>query len=340
MDKKPEIIEQRLKSSLLQLQTEFGIFDRLVYKNKNQHRRSSYFQFLLKVRRDLRLLQSAKLEDIINSCFLVINGKRPKQKLQLLESLKWKTSHHAKHNFLERLLGVAHLLSQMVEPILRAATEISTLLAQSFFMGFSLTILALLARIRVLLQQMLLDVVFTYNATFSLSQKEQAIQIIEGGIQVFREYYPVKDEIIISLECVWQTDKFVLVENMKESTIQSQNEEIGEDVTVGENPIQYQSIDVLIGGDQPCSTTPDCPREVADSRKDGHISLLGALQQNNGVKEVKETSVPSPEQTTMVEGGGSIASLTPLSKPLKRKHASKEQVAFVSVKLPCSRQGE
>ncbi|KAJ0103167.1 hypothetical protein Patl1_04269 [Pistacia atlantica] len=42
-------LEEKLKTLLAQLQTEFGIFERLVYKNKNQHRRSSYFQYLLKM---------------------------------------------------------------------------------------------------------------------------------------------------------------------------------------------------------------------------------------------------------------------------------------------------
>ncbi|CDP04319.1 unnamed protein product [Coffea canephora] len=89
--------------------TEFGILDRIVYKNKNQHRRWSYFQYLLKVRRDLRLLQSAKLEEILNSCFLVIHGKGPKQKL-----LKRRRCDGGKCNFLERLLGVVRLLSKVV----------------------------------------------------------------------------------------------------------------------------------------------------------------------------------------------------------------------------------
>lgn len=44
-----EGVEQRLKSFVAQLRTEFGILHRIVYKNKNQHRRSTYFQFLLKV---------------------------------------------------------------------------------------------------------------------------------------------------------------------------------------------------------------------------------------------------------------------------------------------------
>nr|XP_027062111.1 uncharacterized protein LOC113688491 [Coffea arabica] len=114
MDSEFEVVEERLKTFLGQLQTEFGILDRIVYKNKNQHRRCSYFQYLLKVRRDLRLLQSAKLEEILNSCFMVIHGKRPKQKLQLLESLKRRRCDGGKYNFLERLLGAVRLLSKQL----------------------------------------------------------------------------------------------------------------------------------------------------------------------------------------------------------------------------------
>ncbi|GMP47950.1 hypothetical protein CsSME_00015478 [Camellia sinensis var. sinensis] len=38
------------------------------------------------VRRDLRLLQSAHIEEIVSSSFQVIHGTKPKQKVQLLES--------------------------------------------------------------------------------------------------------------------------------------------------------------------------------------------------------------------------------------------------------------
>ncbi|KAF7815797.1 uncharacterized protein G2W53_029766 [Senna tora] len=68
-----------------QLQAEHGILERMVYKNKNQHRRCSYFKYLLKVRRDLKLLQSTNLKELVISCFLVIKGDRPKQKVHLLE---------------------------------------------------------------------------------------------------------------------------------------------------------------------------------------------------------------------------------------------------------------
>ncbi|XLR19978.1 hypothetical protein S83_047890, partial [Arachis hypogaea] len=49
----------------------------------NQHRRSSYFQHLLKASRDIKLLQSANLEELVSSCLLVIKGDRPKQNVHL-----------------------------------------------------------------------------------------------------------------------------------------------------------------------------------------------------------------------------------------------------------------
>ncbi|CAN1789852.1 hypothetical protein LINPERHAP1_LOCUS18622 [Linum perenne] len=204
-------LEEKLKSLLEQLQAECGVFERIVYKNKNQHRRCSYFQYLLKVRRDLRLLQSAKLDELVVSCFHVITGRKPKQKMYLLESLKWSKSASGVPNFMERLVGAARLLSQMVEPILKAAMEVSVLLARSFFMEFSLAVLALLARLRVLVQQILLDVVSLSNTVSSISQNKQSVKINQKGIEVFREYYPSNKEFI-SLECVWKVDKFVLLE--------------------------------------------------------------------------------------------------------------------------------
>ncbi|KAB2615696.1 hypothetical protein D8674_022284 [Pyrus ussuriensis x Pyrus communis] len=70
-----------------ELQAEAAILERMVYESKNQHRRGSYFQHLTKVRRDLRLLQSTKLEELFGCCFQSITGNRPKQKLHLLQSL-------------------------------------------------------------------------------------------------------------------------------------------------------------------------------------------------------------------------------------------------------------
>ncbi|XP_071716318.1 uncharacterized protein [Rutidosis leptorrhynchoides] len=117
-----ESIEARLQYFLIQLQSEVGVLDRIVHRNKNQHRRSSYFQYLSKVRRDCKLLQSTNLVELVNSCFLVINGNRPKQKVQLLESLKRRKCGGGKYNFLMRLQGVARLLSQSMKPPSAAPT--------------------------------------------------------------------------------------------------------------------------------------------------------------------------------------------------------------------------
>ncbi|GJW75256.1 zinc finger, CCHC-type containing protein [Tanacetum coccineum] len=89
MDAEFETIDARLQSFISQFHSEVGVLDRIIHKYKNQHRRSSYFQYLLKVRRDCKLLQTTNLVELVNSSFLVINGNRPKQKLQLLE--RWPT---------------------------------------------------------------------------------------------------------------------------------------------------------------------------------------------------------------------------------------------------------
>lgn len=101
------VIEERLRVLLRQLQTESGILERIVYKNKNQHRRCPYFKSLLKVcfcylllffcflignfstslvvsdlqvRRDVNLLNSAMLGDVLSVLFPIIDGKKPAQK--------------------------------------------------------------------------------------------------------------------------------------------------------------------------------------------------------------------------------------------------------------------
>ncbi|CAI9088455.1 OLC1v1022787C1 [Oldenlandia corymbosa var. corymbosa] len=317
-----DLVEERLKSFLGQLKTEYGILDRIVYKNKNQHRRCSYFQYLLKVRRDLRLLQSTKLEEILNSCFLVIHGKKPKQKVQLLESLKRRKSDDSKYNFLERLLGAARLLSQMVEPMLRAATEISKLLAQSFFMGFSLTSLALLSRFRVLIQQILLDVVCVYNIVSPLSRKKQSVKITEGGVEVFRDYYPIKEQNSISLECVWGTDKFVLVEKVNESETKSK-EKCGEDVSIGASTIQYRSVEVLLG-DNDNDEEQESAANISD-KKSKKIGSYGHSESQSGEENRAMDSLPSAECQNTPSSS---------SNPLKRKADTGKKVAFFSVKVP------
>lgn len=345
MDSGIEVVEERLNSFTGQLQCECAILERIVYKNKNQHRRCSYFQYLLKVRRDLKLLQSANLEELLSSCFQVIHGKKPQQKVHLLESLKKRKGDGGKYNFMERLLGAARLLSEMVEPMLKAAIEISTLLARSFFMGFSLTILALLARLRVLVQQTLLDVVSVFNMVSSLSQKEQSVKLTQAGIEFFREYYPTNEEFV-TLECVWEADKFVLLERIKKIKMKNLDGDPREDVSLGTSTIQYQSIEALLADDELGSKKTDMlhsseegPTLVSEDKSllvnpslesDDGKRVEDSLQVSNG-SEVAGSSIENllPEQGLLPH-----TSSFPSSNPLKRKFDSSNKVAFVSVKRP------
>lgn len=44
-----ENLEEKLASMIDQLYLESGILQKMIYKNKNQHRRCSYFRYLLQV---------------------------------------------------------------------------------------------------------------------------------------------------------------------------------------------------------------------------------------------------------------------------------------------------
>ncbi|KAH9651530.1 DUF4477 domain-containing protein [Citrus sinensis] len=306
MDLKIEDLEEKLKSLLGQLQAECGIFERLVYKNKNQHRRSSYFQYLLKVRRDLRLLQLAKLEELLGSCFQVITGKRPKLKVHLLES------------------------------------EVSTLLARSFFMGFSLTILALLARLRVLVQQILLDVVSVFNIVSSLSQKKHSVKINQEGIEVYREFYPVNEEYI-TLECVWNTDKFELLERSHTSEKKSKEGDWENDLPLRDSVVRYQSIESFLGDDEFAPEKADADREGPIKITDDKTNLLASpsIQSNDvnqvdgGIKvgEISGTSTAPGQKIAQESSLLSTSCPSPSSKLLKAQSGTKK-VAFVSVKRP------
>lgn len=344
MDSEIRSVEDRLKSFLGQLQTEYGILDRLVYKGKNQHRHCIYFQYLLKVRRDLRLLEAAHLDEILSSCFQVINGNKPK-KVHFLESLKRKKSNSGKYNFLERLLGVARLLTQMVEQMLKAAIEISTLLARSFFMGFSLTVLALLARLRVLIQQILLDVVSVFNIVSSISREKHCVKLLEEGMEVFREYYPLKEDFI-TLECVWETDKFMVHEKMTKSDTQTNNGKFKANSSLDPSAIQYQSLEAFLGGDETGSvnSNPNRTEGLIHGKEDDETnpSMFRSTdsddekQQIEGFGKVEDSSgiaVSSIKTSVSIESASiSSSSSYPLSSPLKRKSETNHRVAFVSVK--------
>ncbi|KAJ0508851.1 hypothetical protein HanIR_Chr11g0521961 [Helianthus annuus] len=241
-----------------------------------------------------------------------------------------------KHNFLARLLGAARLLSQMAEPMLKAAIELSTLLARSFFTGFSTALLALLARLRVLTQQILLDVVAAFNMVSSLSRKRQSIKLNQEGIEVYREYYPTNEQVVY-LECVWETDKFVLLETMIEA--ENTNSETVNDGVVcqGSSIVEYESIETTLGVNKPADVTVDetCEDDPATVRTDNVSSTDGLSNDCKQVEEaedmkdqsgVLEPSIKNPEQEQITCSSFPADQDLPKLKPKK--------VAFISVKKP------
>uniref|UniRef100_A0A6V7QYA9 Nucleolus and neural progenitor protein-like N-terminal domain-containing protein n=1 Tax=Ananas comosus var. bracteatus TaxID=296719 RepID=A0A6V7QYA9_ANACO len=290
-------------SLLSQLDSEAGVLDRIVYKNKNQHRRCSYFQFLLKVRRDLRLVELANLPEILNVVFPIISGKKPAQKALHPIRVNRKCPN-VKHNCQERLLGVARILSQLAEPIIKGATQISLLLAKSFFTGFSTMVLALLARLRVLVQQILLDVVSIFNKISALSQTKHSVKIAEGGIEAFREYYPSRgDALFLELECVWEEDKFVLIERTQNSCKRCRDED--QSVAPSGTLIQYETM-AHFGEDQ---------------------SIINGDKKDSFADGANMTRLVTAAEDIITESADSI----PTPNPSELPPQNRKRVAFISV---------
>ncbi|KAL6538394.1 hypothetical protein OROGR_012382 [Orobanche gracilis] len=211
---------------------------------------------------DLKLLKLANLEDICDSSFLVINGNWPKQKVQLLERFEEEKSA-GKYTFLERLLGVTRVLSQMVESMLKGAINreiydhrytklnprytsihslnnakgyINAAWSVIFHKIFSDDISGACTNPSNRSAKMLLDDVLLYNTVSSISQREQTVKLNEEeGFEVFREYYPAKEEDSIVLECIWQRDTYVLLVERKHKykyEANSQEKDVMADVSI------------------------------------------------------------------------------------------------------------
>ncbi|CAK7338424.1 unnamed protein product [Dovyalis caffra] len=96
------------------------------------------------------------------------------------------------------------------------------------------------------LLQILLDVVSVFNMVSSLSREKHSIKITQNGLEVFREYYPPNKEFV-TLECVWETDKFVLVEKTHKRDVKGEDGGLG-DGSVGKSAPRYWSLESFLGG--------------------------------------------------------------------------------------------
>ncbi|MCO5561477.1 hypothetical protein L7F22_015098 [Adiantum nelumboides] len=216
--------EHRVQEALLQLTNETIIFERLMYKSVNQHRRALYFRRLCQVRRDLRLLQSAKLTELIQNVlkYIANNSRKP-----LLEEGRQQSKERQSEVFdlRRRLYGVVRLLDQqMYDPILNASLQVAGLLGRTFFMPFALTALSMLARIQILVLQCLHDVSMIYDNFSEWASKKELID-------------PYLQTLPFSVMCNWDGKKLSLAaqhDSVNQGFVEDQH---GRKYTVLESPV-------------------------------------------------------------------------------------------------------
>lgn len=213
MENSREEVQHRLQQVFLQLGNEIVIFERLMYKNTKQHRRALYFRRLCQVRRDLRLLKSAQLNDLVQRSVNLLTCKEDALGNAFRSKKVSKVSTSVKA-LRRRLFGIARLVEQMSGPLLNASSQVAGLLGQTFFMPFALTTISLLARFRVLLQQVLHDTVLIFNMLSTSHFQKQA-----SSSSLFREpsRFNLKEKEADSckkipdyLDCKWDGMKLFL----------------------------------------------------------------------------------------------------------------------------------
>ncbi|CAN0899954.1 hypothetical protein LINGRAHAP2_LOCUS20562 [Linum grandiflorum] len=216
-------------------------------------------------------------------------------------------------------------------------------------MEFSLAVLALLARLRVLVQQILLEVVSLSNTVSSISRNKQSVKVNMKGIEVFREYYPTNREII-SLECVWKVDKFVLLERVEESDVKEDEESI-KNPNDGRKAIRYRSIQAFLRaigdddedvetmeGDQPskeCASVMEKGEDLNEQQKEADCIQMREAADALQVGE-------SPEKVSHVNSTSDGKALPPNLNSRKvafvslKRSAPTTTAAFISVKRPAT----
>ncbi|CAG9465233.1 unnamed protein product [Pedinophyceae sp. YPF-701] len=153
-----------------EFQAESRLFQRIVYKNRNQHRRGHYWRHLTAVHARLRTLASLQLPDLLLGLHAMSGpgrdkaeglGNRPGQPRSF-------PSAQAGVFACRRLLAGLDAGVDAVGAIDVSSASLMALLGQSFFMPFALTATAALARLRALLAQLLVDIQRAYNAVAEL----------------------------------------------------------------------------------------------------------------------------------------------------------------------------
>uniref|UniRef100_A0A0E0QTE8 Nucleolus and neural progenitor protein-like N-terminal domain-containing protein n=1 Tax=Oryza rufipogon TaxID=4529 RepID=A0A0E0QTE8_ORYRU len=196
--------ERRLRGALRSLQQEAGVLERLVYKHRNQHRGAAYFQYLLKVRRDVRLLLAAGLGDVLTAVFPVLASRKPANTILAVNRVRRSLVQTI---VTMRGFWVSHACYQS-DSCFASKSE-----------GSGSTV---------------------YNKASDLIDRKQSVKISIGGAQAFREYYPSSNDARTFLECVWVKDKFVLHENTKGNCEKTQAED--QKSCASESAVLYETL--------------------------------------------------------------------------------------------------
>ncbi|KAL6771914.1 hypothetical protein ACKKBG_A28270 [Auxenochlorella protothecoides x Auxenochlorella symbiontica] len=158
------------------LDMETMVLDRLLYRNKHQHRHAKYFQQLREVRRGLRSLASLQLDAALRALHDALQAGASRHALPTISmhlslghEQRLLPSHQAAVSVLQRLLAAARLVPRLLGALQRAARQLAAQLALTFFVPLCLTCLSLLGRIWVLCSQLLLDVVGVYGTVMELA---------------------------------------------------------------------------------------------------------------------------------------------------------------------------
>lgn len=156
------VVRERHMRVCMELHQEMVLLEKLMYKNRNQHRGTRPFHRLEHVRREVRLLWRkgngldvlGRFRDILTIAAQPTVGLQ-ERKVPLASSCV---------SLLQQLFVVCRLAEGIARSILGAAHQVTSQLAHGFFMPFSLACLALLARMRTLNAQLLIDTLQSYNA--------------------------------------------------------------------------------------------------------------------------------------------------------------------------------
>ncbi|CAO2837581.1 unnamed protein product [Amaranthus hypochondriacus] len=144
--------------------------------------------------------------------------------------------------------------------------------------------------------------------------RNKSIKITQNGIGVFREYYPSTEEEIVVLECIWKTDKFVLIESSSRGKKSHQHDSLGT-VQPLETSIKYQSIDTFLGDDSKNNENDEDEDNNSNTKRprpeSPPLQMLSAPEDSSENVQPSETTVPSSSKSNSMAKKVAFVSVKP-----------------------------